>query len=188
MKDTIGRENRKLKDRNCPECGKLFRPLRSTSKYCSRTCMWKNNGKHNKKIGSWSINSRGYISGHIWVNGKKVYVKQHRYIAEQVLGRKLLPTEDVHHKDGNKKNNSPENLEIIEHGKHSSLTNKMKKYKSGYKMNLSDEQRKKRSERAKKLGLGNIGRSVIKSRKAIESATGQKIDDILQATGHEGGK
>ena len=37
----------------------------------------------------------------------------HRLVAEQVLGRKLLPGEVVHHIDGNKRNNAPENLMIF---------------------------------------------------------------------------
>jgi hypothetical protein len=31
---------------------------------------------------------------------------------EQLLGRKLLPDESVHHKDGEKLNNDPSNLEL----------------------------------------------------------------------------
>jgi len=37
----------------------------------------------------------------------------HRVVMEQMLGRPLTPGEIVHHKDGNKLNNSPENLELI---------------------------------------------------------------------------
>jgi hypothetical protein len=37
----------------------------------------------------------------------------HRAVAEQKIGRKLRPGEIVHHKDGNKRNNSPDNLEIF---------------------------------------------------------------------------
>ena len=38
---------------------------------------------------------------------------EHRIVAEQILGRKLLPGEVVHHIDGNKRNNTPENILIL---------------------------------------------------------------------------
>jgi IS30 family transposase len=43
---------------------------------------------------------------------------EHRAVAETMLGRKLRPDEIVHHKDRNKHNNSPENLEIITRAQH----------------------------------------------------------------------
>lgn len=41
------------------------------------------------------------------------YVAEHRLVMEKVLGRLLQPNEVVHHRDGNKLNNSPENLEVF---------------------------------------------------------------------------
>ncbi len=53
----------------------------------------------------------------IIVDGK--WFKEHRFVVEQAIGRKLLPTEDVHHKDGNTTNNVLSNLEIMNHTEHS---------------------------------------------------------------------
>ena len=38
---------------------------------------------------------------------------EHRVVAEEMLGRPLAPGEVVHHRDGDKLNNSPENLEVL---------------------------------------------------------------------------
>lgn len=41
------------------------------------------------------------------------YILEHRHVMEQHLGRYLLPTEVVHHKDENPSNNHIENLELF---------------------------------------------------------------------------
>ncbi len=51
------------------------------------------------------------------------YVRQHRLIAEKILGRPLLATEVVHHIDDDPANNSPENLMVFEtNGQHLAAT------------------------------------------------------------------
>ena len=49
------------------------------------------------------------------------WIKEHRFVAEQMLGRPLRRDEIVHHKDGNKLNNSPDNLMVLTNKEHSLL-------------------------------------------------------------------
>lgn len=43
---------------------------------------------------------------------------EHRIVMERVLGRKLTYDDVVHHKDGNKRNNHPDNLEVMTRADH----------------------------------------------------------------------
>jgi len=71
---------------------------------------------YNKPRKGWILNGYRWISTS---DGREML--EHRYVMEQKLGRPLLPTEDVHHKDHDKLNNQPDNLEVMEHGAHVSL-------------------------------------------------------------------
>lgn len=49
------------------------------------------------------------------------YVPEHRLVIECVLGRYLEPTEAVHHRDGNKRNNRPANLQVVSWQQHMTI-------------------------------------------------------------------
>ncbi len=49
---------------------------------------------------------------------KGKYILEHRLVMEGILGRYLLPDEDVNHINGDKGDNRPENLSVVRHYAH----------------------------------------------------------------------
>jgi predicted DNA-binding protein (UPF0251 family) len=123
----------------------------------------------------------GYVlvksPGHPFAD-KRGYVREHRLVMEQTLGRYLHPKEVVHHIDGDKRNNAPSNLEVFQtnadHLRHE-LTGKTPNYSpDGLRRMRENAQRINRlrsasTARSKKLvAVGNNYRSAAFKHHAVK--------------------
>ena len=97
----------------CENCGKEFeRPHGKFPKYCSRSCAMYGRARAGQikshPEGETIMHSSGYIQEKR--DGK--WIMQHRLVLGDLLGRPLERHERVHHKNGNRQDNRPENLEL----------------------------------------------------------------------------
>lgn len=67
-----------------------------------------------------------YVPNHPKAN-KRGYVAEHILVATQYAGRDLKPGELVHHINLKKRQNTPENLIIVDHARHGFLHNQLEK-------------------------------------------------------------
>lgn len=102
----------------CAACGEKFSPQAkegtkrfAVRKYCSNRCVGTANADRRKQPVNMVSRYR-----RVKIDGKSVL--EHRYVMEQVLGRKLQPHEQVHHKDHDRFNNDPSNLEVVSSAEH----------------------------------------------------------------------
>jgi len=121
---TIGRWFKKygIKARTNSEAIKLHRLKNPNFRNRENHPLW---GKRGEDAGHWKGGKRHLDSGYINIYQPNHphaygnhYIREHRLVMEQYLGRYLEPNELVHHKDGNKTNNNISNLYLTTRKKH----------------------------------------------------------------------
>lgn len=102
----------------CAGCGvEISRTKREIARakefFCNKSCKGLKNG------GS-RVNDKGYRVIRL---GPGNYVLEHRWVVEQHIGRKLLPSEHVHHINGDRLDNRLSNLEVLSRNAHQAAHN-----------------------------------------------------------------
>lgn len=114
-------EWRKWQEHKCANCGIKSLRFAKKVKYCTNHCANQIIKKFGKDHRRWNNGEAHCSSGYIMVltsRKPRKYTFQHRLIMQQHLGRELLLSEIVHHKNHNKSDNRLENLQVVSRSEH----------------------------------------------------------------------
>lgn len=107
----------------CPVCQRWFRQRPDGRvKTCSRSCARKAEWSDGRREGAervaapngyiWRKVAPDYPGALVREKGRSAYILEHRYVMQDALKRPLLPRERIHHRNGRRDDNRPENLEL----------------------------------------------------------------------------
>lgn len=112
-------------DQTCKQCGKPFallvsRVARGDGDFCSQSCHAASRTAERNPFYRGGVLLDGHGYRRVLV-GKNRYVYEHRLVAATIIGRPLLKHEAVHHRNGIRDDNRPDNLEVMTRAEHSRL-------------------------------------------------------------------
>jgi DNA-directed RNA polymerase subunit RPC12/RpoP len=106
-------------NRICIRCSEVFtvkiKATKSTAMYCfvCRHQVFSEVNQKKTSVGTYLSHDRRLMpTGYIMKKVGKDWLAEHRIIMEEILNRPLKKGESVHHKNGIRHDNEPENLEL----------------------------------------------------------------------------
>jgi hypothetical protein len=117
--------------KTCPVCNQMFKPRLHTQVWCSKKC----HGVVMRGL-TRKIDKDGYILV-VDPNNPLRYIREHRLVMQQYLGRILTVVEVIHHINGIRDDNRIENLVVTVSPLHASLHHKGVAFTQEHKNNIA---------------------------------------------------